>query len=1338
MGNTDSSQHNNTNRRHQSSTVSIRNVVEGDEGREDSGPVEANIDPSSTFQQSEAANASSEDDGNDLDTTRNRPKRQRTGSPSNMTPGNDEVVDGGDGVGGGGQVEARDSIENIENQLAEVEEGLTQQRGALFESSQDRQQAGQAMFDSIGTALGSIRSRLQGLSSSFSRGTDDTTTTSPSSGEGTEGTNAAVASSSIAAAASLSTAAVADPASQRRRSSVSDLSQRLHTAERAYSMRMPLGILQDQSSHNSAPAQGEPPMSSGRRSISADSPLKDDGSMQSDSMSDDEAGMRQQRRRTSVLVASRRRSDIHDRRELEMHESVVGIGARPTTILETRESDLSIDTSNKDDNAKVETDAKDNDDVQGVEVELLLPESTREQLGAVENHMQLTSSLKVLSHSSSRNLFSSSDAVAEHDVVMDSSDNAEKEVVSPSERPLASNKTPLYTWGSIEFDIVDDGTETSKPSKGTYTLFGTKAKEGEGEKQVLSPKLIPPDTRLGNSDIISASISGTHMAFCTDTGRILGCGDNTNGALDPSQRSFMPTIPRPTHLEVLAMQRVCVVACGRNHTAAITENRSVLTFGSNDKGQLGHRLPPSSSSSSTASQVRSPAMMQFKGRASDVKCGDGFTLVLTTRMQVFMCGREEIRSGLNAAASDSNGRRLPEEHPALMGLPLVFIAAGDSHCVVVTAHGTCYAWGKNENGECGRPFPTSVKVPSPFIMPTTSLTVSNRSSTIRNWEFWDENMPISLADDVNITHAACGANHTVLVTKTGRLLVCGSNSKGQLGLPSSDFPNFTSAKEVMPPSPERKFISAEAGSNHTLLLDEIGGVYYLGSASGGIQEVSTTDLPAAQQVVAGGSANLIFGKREQTSSSLPTKIQTASGLDELLEAIRVEHDESFQDTSSTSSGRSLAEDLCDRSQELFKNPGVMNSLFMDPLEIENLYQRLITGGHNREVRQKIVAAMEQGMIQALESMSDARLMYPESVRFLLLFLQCPLLRESKLDSDQDGDDDAKDTPGRLQFDERGEMLLLLCETILALPLEGYKSFIGWAVSVYGPDRFVPFLVKPLIVQLNTRIQQERTTMAVPAIAGVLRWFETAADHSEVKLALPEDFYCNGIEELPMESLYEDLYRYSTSSKIDRANRFFLAANSFLFSPQLKRNLLQIENQLTMVHAAQAGGVHFDPRTREFEFQPYFVLSLDRQYLLQQTLQKVAQASPSDLRKGLKIVFKGEDGVDAGGVTREFFMLLVQQLFDVNTGMWTTRLGDGSDTWFNSDCTWNDDGYYLTGVLVGLALYNGVLLDVHFPQAVYRKLLGLPLGLEDMVDEDVRKGLQQLLDYDGDDVEDIFW
>jgi ubiquitin-protein ligase E3 A len=88
-------------------------------------------------------------------------------------------------------------------------------------------------------------------------------------------------------------------------------------------------------------------------------------------------------------------------------------------------------------------------------------------------------------------------------------------------------------------------------------------------------------------------------------------------------------------------------------------------------------------------------------------------------------------------------------------------------------------------------------------------------------------------------------------------------------------------------------------------------------------------------------------------------------------------------------------------------------------------------------------------------------------------------------------------------------------------------------------------------------------------------------------------------------------------------------------------------------------------------------------------------------------------------------------------MWCSRFQDANTTWFNADCSWNDEGFYLSGLLVGLAVYNSVLLDVHFPQTVYRKLLTLPLGLEDMVDEDVKRGLQQLLDYQGDDVEEVF-
>jgi len=152
--------------------------------------------------------------------------------------------------------------------------------------------------------------------------------------------------------------------------------------------------------------------------------------------------------------------------------------------------------------------------------------------------------------------------------------------------------------------------------------------------------------------------------------------------------------------------------------------------------------------------------------------------------------------------------------------------------------------------------------------------------------------------------------------------------------------------------------------------------------------------------------------------------------------------------------------------------------------------------------------------------------------------------------------------------------------------------------------------------------------------------------------------------------------------------------------------------------------------------PFYRLEIEREHLLEQTLERIKDANPKDIRKHLQVVFKGEEGVDAGGVTKEFFQLLSEELFGTFHGLWSTKYGDGLN-WFNSENTWDEKRYELVGVLFGLALYNSVLLDVHFPLAVYRKILGLPLGLEDMMDEELQKGLKSLLNYEGNDVEDVF-
>ena len=71
-------------------------------------------------------------------------------------------------------------------------------------------------------------------------------------------------------------------------------------------------------------------------------------------------------------------------------------------------------------------------------------------------------------------------------------------------------------------------------------------------------------------------------------------------------------------------------------------------------------------------------------------------------------------------------------------------------------------------------------------------------------------------------------------------------------------------------------------------------------------------------------------------------------------------------------------------------------------------------------------------------------------------------------------------------------------------------------------------------------------------------------------------------------------------------------------------------------------------------------------------------------------------------------------------------------WFNAGSLEYEDAFMLVGLVLGLAIYNAVLLDFPLPLALYRKLLGQPAGLRDLADMDptLGKSLRQLLDYEG--------
>lgn len=102
------------------------------------------------------------------------------------------------------------------------------------------------------------------------------------------------------------------------------------------------------------------------------------------------------------------------------------------------------------------------------------------------------------------------------------------------------------------------------------------------------------------------------------------------------------------------------------------------------------------------------------------------------------------------------------------------------------------------------------------------------------------------------------------------------------------------------------------------------------------------------------------------------------------------------------------------------------------------------------------------------------------------------------------------------------------------------------------------------------------------------------------------------------------------------------------------------------------------------------------------------------------------------------MLLTQKLFSSEYGMFK-NYEESRLIWFSDSSFEGEEMFQLVGTLVALALYNFQIINLPFPLALYKKLLNEKLKLSDLCELSPTLGnsLKSLLDYDGDDMEDVF-
>ena len=113
------------------------------------------------------------------------------------------------------------------------------------------------------------------------------------------------------------------------------------------------------------------------------------------------------------------------------------------------------------------------------------------------------------------------------------------------------------------------------------------------------------------------------------------------------------------------------------------------------------------------------------------------------------------------------------------------------------------------------------------------------------------------------------------------------------------------------------------------------------------------------------------------------------------------------------------------------------------------------------------------------------------------------------------------------------------------------------------------------------------------------------------------------------------------------------------------------------------------------------------------------------------MFEGEAGIDASGLTREFWLELSRAMFNPDYSLFNLT-SNGATYYANSQSYINPDHtnfFKFVGRMVGKAIFDGCLLECYFARSLYKMMIGEELSFEDLadMDNDCFKNLKWFLD-----------
>lgn len=144
------------------------------------------------------------------------------------------------------------------------------------------------------------------------------------------------------------------------------------------------------------------------------------------------------------------------------------------------------------------------------------------------------------------------------------------------------------------------------------------------------------------------------------------------------------------------------------------------------------------------------------------------------------------------------------------------------------------------------------------------------------------------------------------------------------------------------------------------------------------------------------------------------------------------------------------------------------------------------------------------------------------------------------------------------------------------------------------------------------------------------------------------------------------------------------------------------------------------------------LEVSRHEIFEESYRLIMKMRPRDMRKRLMVKFKGEEGLDYGGVAREWLHLLSREMLNPQYGLFQYSGDDRYSLQINPDSGVNPDHlsyFHFVGRILGIAVFHNNVLDGGFTLPFYKQLLNKPITLNDIedVDPELHRSLTWMLE-----------